>query len=194
VDPSSSPSLIPSCDDANTSWRRLWPWLVTAAVVAVAVCQLRHQGRSWWCSCGQLTLWNSDVLSSHGSQHLFDPYSFTHLLHGVLLYGILAWGCPRLPPTWRFCVTVVIEALWEVLENTDFTIRRYRTLTIALGYQGDSIANSLGDIASCCVGWLVARRLGLRGSLLLFFATEFALILWIGDSLVLDVARLLFPR
>jgi hypothetical protein len=194
LDPLSSPSLIPSSDNANTPWRKLWPWLVTAAIVAAAVCQLHNQGRSWWCSCGQPTLWNGAVLSSHGSQHLFDPYSFTHVLHGVLLYGLLAWACPRLPPAWRFCLTVAIEALWEVFENTDFTIRRYRTLTIALGYEGDTITNSLGDLASCCVGWLLARRLGLRGSLVLFVTTELVLILWIGDSLVLDVVRLILTR
>jgi hypothetical protein len=170
----------------------LWPWLVMAAVLVAAVCQLRNQGRLWWCACGQPNLWSGDIWSSHNSQHVFDPYSFTHILHGVVLCGILAWAWPRLSPAWRLCLAVCVEALWEVFENTDFTIRRYRTLTIALDYQGDTIANSLGDILCCGIGFMLARRLGLWRSVGLFLATEIVLILWIGDDLFLDLVRLIF--
>src|SRR4051812_38788941 len=70
--------------------------LATAAIIILAMFQLRFQGRRWWCACGQLDLWSGDVWSSHNSQHLFDPYSFTHVLHGVVLYWVLSWLCPRL--------------------------------------------------------------------------------------------------
>jgi hypothetical protein len=165
-----------------------------AAVLAATVCQLRSQGRLWWCSCGQLYPWSNDVWSSHNSQHLFDPYSFTHILHGVVLYGLLAWAWPKASPAWRLCLAISIEAVWEVFENTDFTIHRYRMLTIALDYQGDTIANSLGDILSCGIGFALARRLGFWGSLGLFLGMEMALIIWIGDSLLLDLARLIYAR
>lgn len=171
---------------------KIWPWLVMAAVMTATVCQLRHQGRLWWCACGQFYPWAGDVWSSHNSQHLFDPYSFTHILHGLVLYGLLAWTWPKLSLAWRLCLAVSIEALWEVLENTDFTIQRYRTLTIALDYQGDTIANSLGDILSCCTGFALARQLLFWGSVGLFVGTELMLFVWIGDSLLLDVARLIY--
>jgi hypothetical protein len=192
-EPASSTNVpVEPAGPQRQQWRGLWPWLVMAIVLAVTIGQLRFQGRLWWCACGQFYLWSGDVSSSHNSQHFFDPYSFTHILHGLLLYGLLAWACPKVSPTWRLCLAVSIEALWEVVENTDFTIHRYRMLTIALGYQGDTIANSLGDIFSCGIGFAIARRLGFWGSVGLFLAVEMVLILWIGDDLLLDVVRLIF--
>jgi hypothetical protein len=162
-------------------------------VMAGTVYQLRRQGRLWWCSCGEIYLWAGDTRSSHNSQHLFDPYSFTHVLHGVILYGVLAWGIPRLRPAWRLWLALSIEALWEVFENSDFIIHRYRAATISLGYLGDTIVNSLGDILSCGIGFTLARRLGFRGSLGLFVVTEAVLLLWIRDSLLLSVVMLIHP-
>ena len=175
-------------------WRNdLWPWLALAAVLAAAVGQLRSQGRLWWCACGHLSLWSGDIWSSHNSQHLLDPYSFTHVLHGLVLCGLLAWAFPRLPPVWRLVLALSVEALWEVVENSAFIIDRYRELTIALDYQGDTIANSLGDILSCGVGFVLAGRLGFWGSLVLFCVTELVLVLWIRDSLLLNVVMLICP-
>src|SRR5207244_3579122 len=57
--------------------------------------------------------WAGDTRSPHNSQHLLDPYSFTHVLHGVVLCGLLTWGCPRLAPPWRLGLAVLVEALWE---------------------------------------------------------------------------------
>jgi hypothetical protein len=168
-----------------------WPSLVLVVILAAAVLQLRSEGRLWWCACGQPNIWTSDVWSSHNSQHVFDPYSFTHVLHGLILCGLLTLICPKLPTTWRFCLAIAIEAIWETFENSDFVIRRYRMLAIALNYEGDTIANSLGDILSCGVGYVIARRLGLRRSVWLFIGIEGVLILWIGDSLLLDVVRLI---
>lgn len=173
--------------------RRLGPWLAVVLICAAAACQLRLQGRSWWCACGQLYPWVSDARGPHNSQHFLDPYSLTHILHGVLLCGLLAWTLPRLPADWRLVLAVGLETLWEVIENSPFVIERYRTATAALGYQGDTIANSLGDILSCAVGFLLARRLGLRGSLLLILVTEAVLLLWIRDNLLLNVVMLICP-
>jgi hypothetical protein len=185
---SAAPSNVPHCRQQN-----LWPWLTMAAVLAVAVVQLRSQGRLWWCACGQFYPWSGEVLSSHNSQHLFDPYSFTHVLHGVVFCGLLAWACPRWPLLWRLCSAISIEALWEVVENSQFTIERYRTMTIALDYQGDTIANSLGEILSCGIGFAIARCLGFWGSLGLFLATEAVLLVWIRDDLLLNVVMLIYP-
>jgi hypothetical protein len=188
-----SPASDP--DGLTHSWRKdLWPLLATLAVLGLAIWQLRNQGRLWWCVCGQPYPWSGDVWSSHSSQHLFDPYSLTHVLHGVILYGLLWWACPRVPLGWRLCLAVSIEGIWEVFENTQFTIERYRTVATALNYEGDTILNSLGDIASCALGFVLAKRLGLWRSVALFLAVECVLVIWIKDSLLLNVINLTWPR
>src|SRR5262245_28781535 len=87
------------------------PWLMTSLIIMATVCLLRGEGRTWWCACGQPDLWAGDPLSSHSSQHLFDPYTFTHILHGVLICGMLALGLPRLRPAWALTMAVFLEAL-----------------------------------------------------------------------------------
>ncbi len=173
--------------------RKLWPWLVAALVVLASVIQLRYQGRLWICSCGRIDLWSGNVDSSDNSQHLFDPYSFTHVLHGLLFYGALAWAAPRIPIVWRLAIAIAVEALWEVVENTEAVIQRYREATLALGYEGDTIVNSLADILCMVAGFWLARRLGFRRSAAIFVATELVLVLWIRDSLLLNIVMLLFP-
>ncbi len=172
---------------------KTWPLVAIALVLVVTAFELRNQGRLWFCSCGNLYLWSANVWSSDNSQHLFDPYSFTHLLHGVIFFWILAWIIPRLSLIWRLWLAISMEALWEVVENSDFIIQRYREETAALGYQGDTIVNSLGDILICGVGFVLAYCLGIRRSLVLFVVTEVALLLWIRDSLILNVVMLIYP-
>lgn len=171
----------------------LWPWLAIVAVLALAVYLLHNQGRLWICACGQIYLWVSDTWSSDNSQHWLDPYSFTHLLHGLVFFCLLAWGLPRLSLLWRLWLAILIEALWEVVENSELVIQRYREATAALGYQGDTVINSLGDILVCGVGFWLAFYLGFRRSLALFVITEIVLTLWIRDSLILNIIMLIYP-
>ena len=171
----------------------LWPWLVGVAVLAAAVFQLRSQGRLWLCACGYVLPWSGDAWSADNSQHLFDPYSFTHVLHGFLFWWLLSWALPRVPVAWRLCLAVALEALWEVVENSNFVIERYREATQALGYRGDTVVNSLGDILMCALGFLLARRIGWRRSLVLFVLMEVVLLVWIRDSLLLNILMLLYP-
>jgi hypothetical protein len=168
------------------------PWLVILAVLGAAVAQLQHQGRRWRCACGYVQMWVGDAWGPQNSQQLFDPYSFTHLLHGFVLAGLLAWALPRLPAAWKLAMAIGLEATWEVIENSAFVIARYRA-TAALGYEGDTIVNSLGDIAACALGFVLARRLGLRLTLVAFAAVELALLVWIKDSLLLNVVNLIHP-
>jgi hypothetical protein len=173
--------------------RRVWPWLVSAAVTMAAVVQLRQQGRLWSCACGRVLLWSGDAWSADNSQHLSDPYSFTHMLHGFVFCGLLAWLLPRLSWTWRLALAVSVEACWEVFENSAFVINRYRETTLALGYTGDTIINSCGDILACGIGFMLARSLGLRRALLVFVLTEIMLVIWIRDSLLLEILMLIYP-
>src|SRR4051812_33635579 len=113
-------------------WSRALPWLASLAVVAATVWQLRHQGRLWWCACGRWYPFSADAYGPHNSQHLFDPYSLTHVLHGFAFWWLLAWPAPRLAPAWRLWVATVLESSWELAENPRLVIERYRSATASL--------------------------------------------------------------
>lgn len=163
------------------------------ALIAAAAVILRAEGRLWICSCGKVLIWVGQTCSSDNSQHFFDPYSFTHVLHGFLFWWLITWLARRLTSSWQVTLAVAIEAAWEILENTNFVIDRYRTATAAFGYNGDTVVNSMGDILCCILGFMIARRLGFRRSLIAFVAMEVVLILWIRDSLLLEILMLVIP-
>jgi len=173
--------------------RKFIPWLAIVAIQVGTALGLRSQGRLWWCSCNYLLVWFGDPWSSDNSQYLLDPYSFTHVLHGFLLCGLLALVAPRLSTVWQLWLAVTIETAWEILENSEFVIRRYREQTASLGYFGDTIVNSLGDILVCGLGFMLAHRLGFRRAFALFVLTEVTLALWIRDNLTLNVLMLIYP-
>jgi hypothetical protein len=170
-----------------------WPAVATLGVLAVTVALLHWEGRRWWCACGQWFLWTGEARGPHTSQHLLDPYSLTHVLHGLALCGVLVVATPRWLAGWRCVLAVGLECAWEVLENSALVIDRYRTATAARGYEGDTIANSVGDVLCCAAGYYVAARLGWRRSVALAVATEVLLVVWIRDSLLLNVVMLIFP-
>jgi uncharacterized membrane protein YjdF len=179
------------------SQRSVWPPLLIVLIFVATAVQLRVQGRLWWCSCRSF-FWTSDAWSSLTSQTFFDPYSFTHLLHGFMFAGLLLvlfrFVLKKSVSTgWRLVIAMVLEAGWEILENTNAVIDRYRETTAALGYQGDSVVNSLGDMLCCGVGLLIARKLGWLRSLPIFIATEIILLIWIRDSLILEIIMLIRP-
>jgi hypothetical protein len=176
----------------NGNWPRPAMW-VAVAVVALSVILLRWEGRIWWCECRQLRVWIGDVWTSHCSQHLFDPYSLTHISHGLIFYTLLAIFARRWPVGWRLCVAIGVAAGWEVLENSPLIINRYRTQTMSLDYLGDSVVNSLGDILSCVIGFFIARWIGLWKTILVFLATELLLLFLIRDGLVLGTLMLIKP-
>jgi hypothetical protein len=154
---------------------------------------LRLEGRIWWCACRTPTPFSTAVTSAHNSQHLLDPYSFSHLLHGVIFFWALRVLAPRANAGWALVIALAVEAAWEVLENSPIVIARYRAATAALGYTGDSLVNSLGDVLSCALGFFLAQRLGWRWSIALFFAVELAMLALIRDNLTLNVIMLLYP-
>ena len=163
------------------------------ALLVFTVCYLRWQGRVWWCACGQYFPVSLHVNSMHNSQHLLDAYSLSHVLHGVLFFGLFWLMRSRLPFAWRLVLATLIEATWEMCENSPFIINRYRAATVSFGYTGDSIANSLGDIASFVVGFYLARLLGLWKSVVFFIGVELIMLVWMRDNLTLNVLMLLWP-
>jgi hypothetical protein len=173
-----------------------WPWLLLLGTVGATAVAERLEGRRWWCACGRSNLWVSDIWSDHCSQHLVDPYFFSHLAHGLVFYGALAWipgPWNRLSFGWKLFVANLIECAWEVLENSEFIIQRYRAETISIGYIGDSIINSMGDVGAAILGVFVAHLIGWKWSLLLFIVMEVALAATVRDNLTLNVIMLIWP-
>ena len=170
------------------------PQIVAIAVaLLLVVVSLRVEGRMFLCTCGHFALWTSDTCSSNTSQQLLDPYSFTHLLHGFLFFWLIALLFRRLSANWQICLALLLEGAWEIFENTPFVINKYRTETAALGYEGDTIVNSFGDLMCALVGFMIARKLGLRRSLIVFVLVEIVLLVWIHDSLLLQILMLVHP-
>ena len=169
------------------------PIIAIVAVTLLMALLLWLEGRLLLCACGEFKIWIGDTCSSNNSQQLFDPYSFTHILHGILLFWVVLLLFSRLAPAWQLAIAMALEAAWEVFENTPFVIDRYRAETAALGYTGDTIVNSIGDLACALVGFLIARKLGVKWSLLVFLLVEVVLLIWINDGLLLQILMLIFP-
>jgi hypothetical protein len=163
-------------------------------VLVLVAAALRAMGRPWWCGAGDAALWSGEIFSRHNSQHLVDPYTVTHVLHGVAFYALVWLAFRRLAgPIGRAWIGLGLEAAWEMVENTDAVIERYRAATISLDYYGDSVANSLGDVVAYAVGYAAAAVLPTWISVAGFFAVDGLLVLWIRDSLLLNVLMLLHP-
>ena len=165
----------------------------TLGVMAVTALSLYTMGRGLWCSGGGLSPWSWDIWTQHNSQHLLDPYSFTHMQHGVLAYALLWWVLRTRWPEARFVTAILIEAGWEVTENTNFVIDSYRESTIALNYYGDSVLNSVADIVAFSLGYTAAAGLSAWASAVAFLEVEAVLLLAIRDSLSLNIVMLLHP-
>jgi hypothetical protein len=129
----------------------------------------------------------------HNSQHLADPYTFTHIPHGMLLHAAFHPLRERLGPDVRFGLAAGLEAVWEAAENTETAIRHYRKTTAAQGYSGDSVANSLGDLAACAMGYDLASRLPVRTTVALFLGLEAAMFVACRDTFILNILTGLFP-
>lgn len=152
-------------------------------------------GRIWWCKCGLARPWSGEIATLHNSQHLFDPYTFTHVLHGIAFYAIIWLVVNRCTGAGvRFVIAVGIEAVWEIIENTSLVIDRYRATTISIGYYGDSILNSLTDIVACSLGYMLAMCLPIWVSVTIFVSVEAILLWWIRDSLLLNILMLIRPH
>src|SRR5438552_4243643 len=59
--------------------RRDGPLITALGILTVVTAVLRWEGRLWWCVCGMPSVWIGDAWGPHTSQHLFDPYSLTHV-------------------------------------------------------------------------------------------------------------------
>ena len=161
------------------------------AILLLTAAVLLMMGRPPICTCGVVALWGT--VGPAQSQMIADWYSFSHVVHGFLFYALLWLAVRKWPVRRRFLVALVIEALWEVVENTPMIIDRYREATIALGYTGDSILNSVSDIAMMGIGFLAAARLPAWLSIVIVLVLEVVPLIVIRDNLTLNVWMLLAP-
>ncbi len=171
---------------------RAVPWALLIIVTAAAT--LLAMGRNPLCSCGTVELWVGNTASSKTSQMLSDWYSPSHLVHGFLFYAALWLVARRWPLERRFLAALLVEAAWEVAENTPWVIDRYREATIALGYTGDSVINSMADLGWMILGFGIARRLPAWATVAIAVAFELLTLLVIRDNLTLNVWMLLAPN
>jgi hypothetical protein len=142
---------------------------------------------------GRFGWWESDIWSAAMSQRVADPYSFSHILHGVLFYGALWLAMPRAPLSTRAPGALLLEGGWEILENSPIIIDRYREVTIALGYQGDSVLNSMGDVVMMAIGFFLAARLRPWQSVAFVVLVELVMLALLRDNLTLNILMLLYP-
>ncbi|MCU6454020.1 DUF2585 domain-containing protein [Sphingomonas sp. A2-49] len=154
---------------------------------------LLAMGRPATCPCGTVALWHGTVRSDQNSQQFADWYSLTHVAHGLLFYAATRVALPRWPWPRRLVVAVLVEAGWEILENSPIVIDRYRSVTMAWGYSGDSVLNSLGDCACMMIGFAIAQRLPWWGSAGMLIALELVALAVMRDNLTLNVLMLIAP-
>ena len=169
---------------------------ITLGVMALLIAMsaiLFIMGREPICTCGYIKLWHGIVISSENSQHIFDWYTFTHIAHGLILYAIISFVRPKLSIGKKILIALAFESAWEILENTDMVINRYRAATISLDYYGDSMVNSLGDAAAMLAGFWFAAKQYIWLSILLFIIIEAALGIIIRDNLTLNIIMLINP-
>src|SRR5437868_677094 len=169
-------------------------WLLAALILAAVGAIELAMGRNPICTCGTVELWVGARDSPKTSQMLADWYSLSHIVHGLLFYAGLWLIARRWPAERRFLLALLIEAGWEVIENTPMVIDRYRATTAALGYTGDSIINSLSDIVMMALGFLIARKLPVRTAILLLILLELVPLYVIRDNLTLNLIALIAPN
>jgi hypothetical protein len=166
--------------------------LGTLGLLALLAIVLLLMGRPPWCECGYIKLWHGEVMSAENSQHIADWYTFTHVIHGFGLYGILWLVGRRWSLELRFLLALLIEVAWEIFENTAFVIERYRD-TAAQGYYGDSAINSEVDVLAFILGFALAARLPVRATIVLAVVIEAVLAYAIRDNFTLNIIMLIHP-
>ncbi len=167
--------------------------LITILVLAITAGIEINSGRSIFGPDGMFGWWEGSIWSSGNSQRVADTYTFSHIIHGMLFYAFLWLVARRVPVKYRFIIALVMEAMWELLENSPIIIDRYRAVTVSLGYVGDSVLNSISDIIFASIGFIISRYSNFWVSVFLIIGMELGCLFWVRDNLTLNVVMLVFP-
>ena len=167
--------------------------LITAGFIAATAAILYTMGQPLICKCGYVKLWHGVVFSSENSQQLSDWYTPSHIIHGILFYGLFTLILPRASINVRLTLALIVECAWEILENTDMIINRYREATISLDYFGDSVLNSVLDTVWMVAGFALAARLPWKATVALGLGLELLAAWVIRDNLTLNILMLVHP-
>ena len=173
--------------------RYRWALAVAVGVCAAAAAIELWMGRLPFGPDGRMGLWEGNIWSSEQSQRFADPYTLSHTIHGMLFYAILWLVARQAHVEKRFIGALVLEAAWEILENSPIIINRYREATIALGYVGDSVFNSVSDMLFAALGFLFAWRARPWVTVAVILAMEIGTALWMRDNLTLNIVMLIHP-
>jgi hypothetical protein len=168
--------------------------LLGLAFITLSGVILYFMGQIPICKCGYVKLWHGVTFSSENSQHISDWYTFSHIIHGFAFYFLL-WLIfrKRISLGAMFVLAVIIEASWEIFENTDFIINRYREVTISLDYYGDSVLNAISDQLAMAFGFYLAYKLPVWVTVFLTLAMEAFVGYYIRDNLILNIIMLIYP-
>lgn len=166
--------------------------LIVFAILVIQASWLYYDGRIPMCECGTIKLWSGSLMSEN-SQHISDWYTLSHIIHGFLFYWLLSIIAPKSPLGLRLAVAVGVEAAWELIENSNFIIERYRANTSSVDYFGDSIVNSVSDTIAALIGFLLAAKLPTKITVALALFFEVLALIVIRDNLTLNVIMLLHP-
>jgi hypothetical protein len=173
--------------------RSLTPYLVAALITLAGLVWLYLAGRNLICPCGTVKLWDGWPAPGESSQHLFDWYSLSHVIHGILFYGLLWLVARRLSFGWRLALATALEVVWEVVENSATVIEHYRSNTVSVDYNGDSIVNVLADIVAMWLGFWLARVFPVWLSVVTILVLEIVALMAVRDGLALNILSFVWP-
>jgi hypothetical protein len=164
---------------------------IAFGLVTLQAGTLSLMGQPLLAAAAPFRLWAGNPLGPDNSQQLTDWYSLSHIVHGLIFYGLSRLIAPRLPFAARLLLAMGVEIGWEIIENSPAVIEAYRAQALAAGYRGDSVLNSLSDTAMMALGFFIAARLPWWGTVLLALTLEALAGLAIRDNLTFNVLNFL---
>ena len=144
-----------------------------------------------WSDGSWSPLWVPDWYPPRVSQHMFDPHSFIHILHGIIFYLLVG---RFIPFSLGLPLAIILEVSWEYLENTDFWIEM--TSGHSNQEERESIQHVVGAIICCFVGYFFSSLFLNIGvwwfSIVWIVSSEVGCLVYMRDNLFLFVMMMIY--